>query len=299
MLDRRHFLQTGLGVAGALATAQAGPDTPNQTALRVAFLTDMHLPGDQPEVAARVGKLVAEIQARPQKPDLFLFGGDNVMAVDGQQTAEQVQTQFDLWTETVARRLTTPFLSVIGNHDIWWKAPAAPGSDHPEKALATERYQMPHRFFSKVVGGWRFVMLDCFQSGGCELDDKQWAWLERELQKSQEPVCVISHAPILSVTHFFEPSTAREQGYVIPASWSPKGAVRFRELFRDHPHVKLALSGHMHTVDRVEVDHTGYVCGGAVSGAWWRGDYYGFPPAWVELQLFPDGRWSHELRPWT
>lgn len=298
MLDRRQLLQAGLGIVGGLALSSARAESPAPKGLRVAFLTDTHLPGDKPDVVARVAKLVTDIQARPNPPDLFVFGGDNVMAVDGKQSPEQVQNQFDLWTQTFAKQLKTPFLSVIGNHDIWWKTSSTSGT-HPEKALAVERYQMPNRYFSKVIGGWRFVLLDCFQAAGCELDEEQWTWLEAELKNTGEPICLVSHAPILSVTHFFEPSTAKGHAYQIPAGWSPKGVVRFRELFRSQPHMKLALSGHMHTIDRVEVDHTAYVCGGAVSGAWWAGDYYGFPPAWVELELQPDGRWTHQIQPWT
>ena len=54
------------------------------------------------------------------------------------------------------------------------------------------------------------------------------------------------------------------------------------EVFRRNPLVKLCLSGHMHTCDRVEYRGVWYVCGGAVSGAWWGGSEYGFPP-WRRL----------------
>ncbi len=309
MPRRRHILRAGLATAGLLAgrTLTAAASEPSDPGagrpLRVAFLTDTHMPSDNPGAAERVGGLIQEIQNRPTPPDLFIFGGDNVMNVDARDvTEESVMTQFDLWTSQVADQLNTPSLSVIGNHDIWWNAPAEDGGDdHPsEKSLAIERFDMPHRYFSRVIGGWRFILLDCFHADGCKLDDEQWSWLERELAAGPEPVCLVSHAPILSVTHFFEPSTAIESGgYRVPANWAVKGATRFRELFRNHPHAKLALSGHMHTIDRAAADHMSYICGGAVSAAWWNGEYLGFGHLWVELLLHPDGTVEHTVHPWS
>jgi hypothetical protein len=110
---------------------------------------------------------------------------------------------------------------------------------------------------------------------------------------------VVTHAPILSATHFLEPSIEKGYTYQVPAGWSPKGIVRFRQLFRKFPQVKLALSGHMHTIDRVEIDHTTYICGGAVSGNWWNGEYLDFPPSWQEIVLNADGTCSRTVRPWT
>lgn len=310
MLQRREFLQTGLaatglGAAATLLTpvgsllADASPVPPAKDqpdVLRVAFLTDTHLPFGKPEIAERVAAAITAIQERESPPDLFLFGGDNVMNVDGgTPSRESVFGQFDLWSSQVQERLQVPSLSVIGNHDIWWKAPAS-DVDRPEKTLAIERFGMTGRYYSRQVGAWRFILLDCFQSSGCELDELQWEWLAQELSTAQSPVCVVTHAPILSVTHFYEPSTQLEGGgYKVPASWAVNGGVRFRELFRKHPHVRLALSGHMHTIDRVDVDQTSYVCGGAVSGAWWGGDYLGFQNAWTEFLLSPDGTWSRQV----
>ncbi|QDU39752.1 Calcineurin-like phosphoesterase [Maioricimonas rarisocia] len=300
MLTRRNLLRACAGVAGGAAAMKLShaDDTTDSSTLRVAFLTDIHLPAGRPEIAERVAKLIDSIQARPNSPDLFVFGGDNVMAVDGDQSDDEVHEQFDLWNRTVTRRLKTPFLSVIGNHDIWWNAPGKKSAPADPKRLATEHYRMPHRYFSRSVGGWKFILLDCYQQDGCRLDERQWSWLESEVRQENQPVCVVTHAPVLSVTHFLEPSVDTGKGYEIPGSWLPKGVTRFRELFRAHPSVRLALSGHMHTVDRVEVDTTAYVCGGAVSGAWWDGEYLGFPPLWIELILSSDGTWSHEVHPW-
>jgi 3',5'-cyclic AMP phosphodiesterase CpdA len=189
---------------------------------------------------------------------------------------------------------------VIGNHDIrWTERSADKPEDYLEKSRAIAAFDMPARYYRREQGGWSFLLLDTFQRPGCELDEVQWKWLEEQLSTGDTPVCIVTHAPLLTATHFLEPVTDKGRGYTIPEGWSPKGLVRFRELFRKHPRVKLCLSGHMHTSDRVEIDHAAYVCGGAVSGNWWgQGDYLGFGPCWIEVQLHADGTWSHQRQPW-
>jgi 3',5'-cyclic-AMP phosphodiesterase len=299
---RRSFLQSLFAGFGGWAGAQAaGASSAESQPFRAAFLTDTHLPAGKPDIAGRVTRLIDAIQARPKPPGLFIFGGDNVFAVDGGQTVEQTTEQFRLWKEIVQNRLSVPSVSVIGNHDIRWKERSA---DRPEefreKSRAVAAYGMPARYYRTEHGGWTFLLLDTFQWSGCELDDDQWTWLAQQLSEGDSPVCIVTHSPLLSATHFLEPGTDKGKGYSIPAGWSPQGLVRFRELFRQHARVKLCLSGHMHTCDRVEIDQTAYVCGGAVSGNWWgKGDYLGFGPCWMEFLLYPDGRWTHERRAWA
>lgn len=299
---RRSFLQSmfgGLGLMSAIpATGHAAEDSQPFVA---AFLTDTHLPAGKPEVAERVAGLIDSIQSRQTAPQLFIFGGDNIFAVDGNQSNEQTDEQFRLWNENVMSRLKCPSVSVIGNHDIRWKERVADKpEEYLEKARATATYKMPSRYYRKEHGGWTFLLLDVFQHSGCELDAAQWSWLKEQLQQGDTPVCVVTHAPLMSATHFLEPSTDRGKGYSIPSGWSPQGLTKFRTLFQEHPRVKLCLSGHMHTCDRVEIDETAYVCGGAVSGNWWhQADYLGFGPTWIELQLYPDGRWTHTRQKWS
>lgn len=307
-VPRRSFLHSllgglGLGVAARSAAAEpaASPAGTGPSPFRVAFLTDTHLPQGKPEVATSTAALIRSIQSRPAAPDLFLFGGDNVMAVDGDQSDEQADEQFRLWRETVMDSLRTPVLSVIGNHDIRWKdRDSAQPEAYREKARAVSTYRMPARHYRADHGGWSFFLLDTFQYSGCELDEAQWTWFEKELAAGTGPACVVTHAPLFSATHFLEPEIAKGYAYHVPAGWSPRGLSRFRKLFQEHPRVKLCLSGHMHTCDRVDVDNVTYVCGGAVSGNWWKGgDYRGFRPLWIELTLSPDGTWTHQRHEWT
>jgi 3',5'-cyclic-AMP phosphodiesterase len=201
-------------------------------------------------------------------------------SVDGGDKEDNARAQFANWEAVVAEKVRVPHHSVIGNHDIWR---AAPKGTNP-KSLAIEGFGMPSRYYSWRLGGWRFVMLDVFGISGAPVDAEQMAWLKQELAHD-EPVCVVSHAPILSVT------TQIVGGAV-------GSAKVLRSLFLQHPNVRLALSGHNHMVDACRMDCMTYLCGGAVSGAWWGGDYEGFPPAFLIIDLMPNGDVEHEVVYW-
>lgn len=308
-LIRRSFLQTlfggSLALTGGVTLAEETNSTNSTTdrPFTVAFLTDTHQPAGNGEVMQKVEQLLDTIQSRETSPGLFVFGGDNVMAVDGGQADEQVDIQFQQWKENVIDRLKVPSVSCIGNHDIRWKDHVKDQAEsYLEKKRAVETFGMPSRYYAAEHGGWQFFLLDTFQHNGCEIDDAQWKWFEEELAKSDKPACVVTHAPLMSVTHFYEPSTDKGlgKGYVVPSGWSAQKLADIRKLFRKYPRVKLCLSGHMHTVDRVDVDDTTYICGGAVSGNWWGGkEYLGCPACWMELKLYPDGSWSHTRHEWS
>ena len=236
------------------------------------------------------------------KPELVVFGGDNVMAVDGDEeknTAESAQAQFDNWVSKVLKRLTCPSVSVIGNHDIFWKDTNGSQAGDP-KMRAIKAYRMPKRYYVHRAGGWLFLLLDTFHANGCRIDQEQMQWLERELSAGTEPVVLVSHAPILTVTGFLESKVEHSGGkYVLPSGWMVAEVDKLKELFLRHPRVKLALSGHMHQVDQVDYQSVAYLCGGTVSGNWWdAGKYIGFGPAYVMLDLFADGTFRHEVVFW-
>jgi 3',5'-cyclic-AMP phosphodiesterase len=301
--DRRTML-SGLATAGlwrsteTLARAESGTA---RRALRLAFLTDSHLPGS-PAENQRMSKMLDQVQGQRDKPELIVFGGDNVMSVDGDETkstSESAQAQFDNWVDKVIKRLPCPSVSVIGNHDIFWNDDKAAKPVDP-KARALKAYRMPNRYYSHEAGGWKFLLLDTFHADGCRIDPEQLQWLERELASGPGPVVLVSHAPILTVTGFLESKVERSGGrYVLPSGWMVSEVEKLKELFLRHPRIKLALSGHMHQVDRVDYQGIAYICGGAVSGNWWdAGKYIGFGPAYVMVDLFADGTFHHEVIFW-
>ncbi len=285
-LSRREVL--GVAALGVLAPgALAGVPRaagPRSESLRVAFFTDAHVP--HPEAPdrskfrqqERVAQAFALANAR--RPGLYLFGGDNVMAVDQGNDEANALGQFENWAGLLREHVKVPFAHVIGNHDIWYPKDKDPGD---RKALAVEHFQMPHRHYRMDHGGWSFFLLDVFHPGKpTEVDAEQWAWLDEELGKTTLPACLVTHTPIFSVSNIIEGGGVGK----------PK---ELRELFLKHENVRLALAGHQHHVDVCHYDRVTYVCGGAVSGAWWGGDYAHFPPAFVLLDLTPEGGVESEV----
>jgi len=300
-MDRRTMLG-GLAMAGLWSGARphARADSGEKRFLRVAFLTDSHLPVS-PGENARMSKMLDRVMGQSEKPDLIILGGDNVMSVDDgdeKNTVASAQAQFDNWVRKVMARLNCPSLSVIGNHDIFWKdAEASPAGDPKQRAM--KAYRMPNRYYSHQIGGWKFLLLDTFHADGCRIDDPQFQWLERELREATGPIALVSHAPILTVTGFLESKVQSNGKYVVPDGWMVSDVEKLKDLFLRHPRIKLALSGHMHQVDRVDYQGVNYICGGAVSGNWWAdGKYIGFGPAYVMLDLFADGTFRHEVVFW-
>lgn len=235
-------------------------------------------------------------RANREKPDVFLFGGDNVMAVDGGKTREVADAQFGEWKRALSTHVKRPAMHVIGNHDIWgWPSAESPDAG---KKLAIETFSMPKRYYEEAHGGWRFFLLDSFHPEGCLIDEEQMGWLKERLSATREPVVIVTHAPILSVTHFLEKGTLAPNGWAVPASWQTRNTIELRDLLLDVKRPVLALSGHMHQIDRVEFRNVTYVCGGAVSGAWWAGSYLGFAPAFLTLDLLRDGTFEVQTIAW-
>lgn len=46
---------------------------------------------------------------------------------------------------------------------------------------------------------------------------------------------------------------------------------------------------------RLDYHRVTYLTDGAVCGAWWQGEYLGFPPAYVVISLYPDGSVASEF----
>ncbi|MDB5023833.1 MAG: metallophosphoesterase [Mucilaginibacter sp.] len=60
-------------------------------------------------------------------------------------------------------------------------------------------------------------------------------------------------------------------------------------LFNRHSNVRLCLSGHIHLWDKVVYNKLTYICGGAVSGAWWEGNKRETAPGYGLIDLYADG----------
>jgi 3',5'-cyclic AMP phosphodiesterase CpdA len=329
--DRRSIIKLGLAAGASLAGLSACTSSARQTAdavpggtsarrsrsrvARIAHFTDTHI---QPELAAGrgVAQALHHAQSMNDPPSLIVTGGDLVMdAYD--QPAERTKEVFDLFGAVLRADCSIPVRHTLGNHDIWgWNKPKSglTGSEALYgKAYALDRLGMaaPYHWFDvggSGASGWRVIVLDSVRPSrepgnfGYEafLDEPQRAWLEGTLRDtpSNRWVMVVSHIPIISASSLFD--NDEKIALRVQSSVMHDDARALHDLFTKYPNVRLALSGHIHQIDRVEYAGLTYICGGAVSGAWWKGVHRGCHEGFGVVDLYNDGthNWSYETYGW-
>lgn len=334
-VDRRAFLATGL-TSGALAGAgwlslpavaamgsadgsqPAASSAPGSApvaaasrrrALRVAHLTDIHV---QPERGAAEGMAAAlrDVAALDEPVDLVLTGGDHIMDCFAADEA-RTRTQWELYSQVLRDNCRIPVRACIGNHDIWgWsKAESRTRGDEPRwgKTWAREVLGLEADHGAFVQGGWKFILLDSVRAFGDgytgHLQPAQREWLEAELAAtpSTQPVCVLSHIPLLTVTVIAgDAKRAKDLSITVPGDLMHSDAATVCGILARHPNVKLCLSGHIHQIDRIEWRGITFICDGAVSGAWWKGPNGSTPEGYGVLDLYDDGTldWRYRTYGW-
>ncbi len=298
------------GPGGTEACGQTDTAGGRRRVLRFAHLTDIHV---KPERGGGLGMAAAlrHAQSLDDPPELIVTGGDGIMDALA-QTRSRTEQLWDLWDGVLKNDCSLPVEHCVGNHDIWgWqKDKSETTGDEPlwGKNWAMERYgmDMPYRSFDRA--GWHFIVLDSVQPNPngvyiAKLDEAQYAWLADDLQKVDPatPIIVVSHIPIVAVTPMFYDDFFKEGRIQIPAEFVHTDMHRIKDLFYKHKNIKLCLSGHMHMVDRVEYLGVTYICGGAVSGAWWGGNWHEFEEGYGVIDLYDDGGFDYQYVPygWT
>lgn len=301
-MNRRQLFAAGLGAAGlGVVSTVSGGDGKMKPSVRAAHITDVHITDkfDAPNgVAAMLDHMFGQ---KDWSPDLILNSGDTVMAVDGRVTGKRAAEQIALWKAAV-KGVKIPIHSCLGNHDVWDGNEPTDEVPVAKKgfALMTEALGMPAEYYNFEAGGWTFFALNSVcnwpKYGVLTADHLKWLKAELKKVKSTTPVCVFSHLPILSVTSsVYGDGQRKEDGVLVPKTWQHADCWEITEVFRRHPNVKLCLSGHMHTCDRVEYRGVWYVCGGAASGSWWAGSEYGFPPLYGAIDFYQDGAFEYRF----
>ncbi|MGA2504959.1 MAG: metallophosphoesterase [Anaerolineales bacterium] len=333
-LTRRDFLKVG-GLAGAasflaacgvrmseatqipaqviptptLAPSPSAQQPSQEIAVRIAHITDMHIGPDGPGVEGFTKALHA-VEARHPDIDLIINTGDSIGDALG-ATKGWVQAQWDAFTGVVKAECSLPIRHAIGNHDVWgWGLPAEEQNSLSTdplfgKGWAVQELGISNRYYSFDLGGWRFLVLDSthlpeFAIGQVytsKLDEEQFNWLVQQLEATPQstPVCVASHAPILSACELLDGNNEVSGNWVVPGAFVHIDARRLWSLFWQHPNVKLCLSGHTHQVEDLRYHGVKYLTDGAVCGNWWNGSYMDFPPGYVVVNLYKDGSSASEF----
>jgi Icc protein len=307
---RESIITLGTAAAGAMlwgalpkpSLAEAGPPA-RRRSLRLAHLTDFHV---EPELRAGEGMAAClhHAQQLADKPDLILTGGDHIM---DSYDADDARTtlQWNLWHSVLKHDCSLPVRSCIGNHDVWgWsKSRSKTTGSEPNwgKRRATEMLHLDERYYSFDQAGWRFIVLDSVhnlpdQEGYIgKLDEPQFAWLKQTLADtpSTTPILILSHIPILSATAILW-ADRPDDDFRVSRALMHSDCMQLKDLFAQHPNVKLCLSGHLHSCDRVDYNGVTYLCNGAVCGNWWRGRHHDCDEGYAALNLYNDGTFDHE-----
>ncbi|MCE9567104.1 MAG: metallophosphoesterase [Planctomycetes bacterium] len=297
-LNRRELLASAGAIAlpGFISTSRGDTRKP---VLRAAHITDVHITKGS-ESPQGVATMFAHIFGQKDwKPDLVLDTGDTVMAVNGNVSGAKAAEQIAFWKEAT-KTCPVPIHACLGNHDVWDGVEPTDAVPVEKKGfkLMTEVLGMPAPYYSFDRGGWHFVSLNsmCNWPKYASLSPEHFDWLRADLAKTKLPTVVLSHVPILSVTsQTYGDITRKGNDNLVPGNWHHADCWAISEVFRKNSRVKLCLSGHMHTCDRVEYRGVWYICGGAASGAWWNGSEYGFPPCYGRIDLFGDGSFSYDF----
>ena len=309
-INRRNLIKSAAVIAtGAVIPGLALATVPQRRkrSIRIAHLTDTHVSAAR-HSAEGLAKCLKHVNAQKDKPDVIFFGGDLVSDSFG-TPADKVREQWSIFQKTLSENNTLPYKCCIGNHDVfgWNKERSKATGDEPlyGKNWAIQEMKIPGRYYSFDQAGWHFIILDSvFPRNGntyfAKLDDEQFEWLKNDLEKTPEgtPVMVMSHIPIISFCTYFLRENEKSGDWQVTGAWMHIDARKIKNLFVQHKNVKLAISGHMHLIDRVDYVHTTYFCNGAVCGNWWRGPLDEFEPGYTIFNLYEDGSFEREIIPW-
>ncbi len=277
-ITRRRFLQTaGLGgamlAAGLPTTVTWARPGPSAKKLRFIFYTDVHArtEWDTPRALQRASEAM-----NVQKADFMIAGGD--LITDGFQSgAAKIKHRWDIYLK-MHQGIPVPVYPVLGNHDLVAAIPedGTNPSDDPRR-IFRDIFGLHSTYYSFTACGYHFIILDSILISGGELKYQgtilpdQLEWLREDLSgvSKDMPIIIITHIPL--VTAFYQLT----YGTTGPA---PKNRVivnnrQVINLFNEH-NLILVLQGHLHIKERVMLNGTTFITGGAICAKWWRGPWY-------------------------
>ena len=280
---------------GGLAANSAGKTVPAGPALRVAHITDVHLKGAM-DAPRHFTDCLRHVRNQEKKVDLILNGGDIVFDMN-KENLDTIDAQWKLVHNIMQAECNIPVRYALGNHDIWWNENSR-GEAVYGKKYSLDQLHMTTPHYSFEQGGWKFIVLDSVHLDVDntwyigKLGDEQMEWLRQELQATPAttPVLVLSHIPILTGTVLVEDNIVNR--WEILGGQMHTDTAKIISLFYQYPNVKLCLSGHIHLREKLVYNNVAYICNGAVSGAWWKGNNRETAPGYGILDLYPDGTFT-------
>ncbi len=273
---------------------------------RVVHMTDMHA---QPEMNAPwgFGKALRHAAGLSPRADLLVTGGDLIMDSFAARE-DRTRRQWEVFTSALKENWDRPVVHTLGNHDVWgWNKQASRTTGEEPlwgKRWFCDLFGYERTYQSLDAGGWRILVLDTVlqtpDGYNGFIDEEQFDWMKSTIEGTPKdtPVMVVSHIPLIAPCTMLWGYNAAQGEWVVGGNLQTKNFDDVKKVFDKNPQVKLCVSGHIHLVDRYEYNGVAYLCNGAVSGAWWLGRNREFPPGYVVLDLYPDGRWTHEFVEW-
>jgi len=294
-MKRRLLLKQlgGLALAPAVSFAQI-KDVTNPV-LRIAHITDVHLKNEL-EAPGKFARCLHHIQQQTPKVDFILNGGDTVFDMN-KENISTIEAQWKLWHSIIKNDNSLPVHYCLGNHDIWWMEDDKSESLYGKK-YAMEQLSLSTPYYSFNAKGWKFIILDSVHLDidntwyiG-KLGDEQFNWLQQQLESNsnETPVCILTHIPLLTATLMVEDNIVNKWEFT--GGDMHTDVAKIIGLFNQHPQVKLCLSGHIHLRDKVTYNNQTYICNGAVSGAWWKGNRRETAPGYGLIDLYADGSFN-------
>ncbi|MEC5143150.1 metallophosphoesterase [Chitinophaga sp. 212800010-3] len=293
---KRRELIRALGISSLFplsSIAGIGNATPaGNRRLRIAHLTDIHLKDDF-NAPGHFAKCLQHVQHLTPSVDLILNGGDIVFDAN-KENVSSITQQWNLYHAIIKKECSIPVYHVLGNHDVWWNEDDRNQTLYGKK-LAMDQLHLDRPYYSFVKNGWKFICLDSVHLDidntwyiG-KLGEAQFDWLKEELNSTNPatPICILSHIPILTATNLIADDVVNR--------WEMLGGdmhtdvAKIIHLFYQHPNVKLCLGGHIHLLDKVVYNNVTYICDGAVSGAWWKGNNRETAPGYGLIDLYANG----------
>jgi len=308
-ITRRNFLEKLVagftlllgGCSKKIIWSVTGPD---KGSVRLVFYTDVHarVEWETPLAMERASQAI-----NAYNPDIVLSGGD--LITEGfQSSSVRVAPRWDAYMTNMHRAIKADLYPTIGNHDLVAAGPED-GSAKAEdpRAIYLDHMGLDQTYYSFDAVGYHFVILDSIQITNDEfryhgnIQPEQLEWLKQDLSNvpSGTPVVIVTHIPIL---------TAFYSGTMGATFSAPKNRVvvnnfEILKVFESH-NVILVLQGHLHVKEMIRWRDTTFIVGGAVSGKWWRGPWYGTEEGFniitlkgnrVEWEYFDYGWTAHRL----